>query len=159
VAVRENVPRGDSGDAAARASECVDAIAAALEEIARETPTLIRVGVDVPPPASRVRARSKMDALSAARHRGEAELHSPVGTAEIANFASLSRLSRVVITELGGATCSMNLRRASSAGIKTTTPVAIKFSDASDPALIRHLREGRALRGDCLHGGYRGASR
>ena len=43
----------------------VEAIAKVLDEIAREMPTHIAVGVDTPPPASRTRARSALDALSA----------------------------------------------------------------------------------------------
>jgi hypothetical protein len=43
----------------------VEAIAAVLDEIARELPTHIAVGVDQPPSASRTRARSAADDLSA----------------------------------------------------------------------------------------------
>ena len=68
----------------------VDAIAAVLDEIARELPTHIAVGVDLPPPASRIRARSAMDALAARVIQVRPTYIGTASTAEIENFASFT---------------------------------------------------------------------
>jgi hypothetical protein len=66
----------------------VEAIGAVLDEIARELPTQIAVGVDQPPSASRIRARSAMESLSTRviqirpAHIGAASF------AEVENFAT-----------------------------------------------------------------------
>jgi hypothetical protein len=65
-------------------------IAAVLDEIAREMPTHIAVGVDQPPPASRTRARSALDALAARVIQIRPTYVGSASTAEIENFASFN---------------------------------------------------------------------
>jgi len=68
----------------------VDAIADALDEIARELPTEIPVGVDNPPPPSRVRARRAMDALSARIIEVRPKYIARASAREVANFATFA---------------------------------------------------------------------
>jgi uncharacterized membrane protein YccC len=68
----------------------VEAIAAVLDEIALEFPTHIAVGVDTPPPASRVRARSAMDRLVARVLQVRPTYIRTASSAEIENFATFS---------------------------------------------------------------------
>jgi hypothetical protein len=65
VTAREDVPLDLRAMLHDEIQVTVDAIATVLSEIALEFPTHIIVGVDLPPPASRLRARSAMDALTA----------------------------------------------------------------------------------------------
>jgi len=65
VAAREPVSRELRAMLRTEIQVTVDAIATVLAEIALELPTQISVGVDLPPPASRARARSTMEVLSA----------------------------------------------------------------------------------------------
>ena len=68
----------------------VDAIAAVLDEIAREMPTHIAVGVDQTPPPSRIRARSALDALAARVIQVRPRYIGTASTEEIENFASFN---------------------------------------------------------------------
>src|ERR1700730_7344317 len=63
VSAREDVPRGVRAILQTEIGAAVDAIAAALDEIAREASTFIRTGPDQPPPPAAARGRSGMDAL------------------------------------------------------------------------------------------------
>lgn len=65
-----------------------DAIAAVLEEISRELPVKIEVGVDAPPPASRIRARLMTDRLSARAAELRPAYIGKASSAELENFAS-----------------------------------------------------------------------
>jgi hypothetical protein len=65
IAARESVPGEMQGLLGVELQAAVDAIARALDEIARELRTEILVGPDRPAPPSRTRARMAMDALSA----------------------------------------------------------------------------------------------
>jgi uncharacterized membrane protein YccC len=66
----------------------VDAIAAVLDEMTRELPTHIAVGADRPPPASRTRARSALDALTARVIQVRPSYIGTASSAEIENFAT-----------------------------------------------------------------------
>ncbi len=61
-----------------------------LDEIAHEIPTHIAVGVDQPPPPSRIRAREAMDALSARILEVRPVYLSQSSSAEIENFATIT---------------------------------------------------------------------
>jgi uncharacterized membrane protein YccC len=63
IAARQDVPGMIRAMIRPEIQATVDAIAAVLDEIARELPTHIAVGSDTPPPASRTRARSAMESL------------------------------------------------------------------------------------------------
>src|SRR5271170_5710615 len=68
----------------------VDAIAVVFAEIARELPTYIAVGVDKPPPTSRMRAGSAMDVLDARVVQVRPAYIGKASSAEIENFASFT---------------------------------------------------------------------
>jgi Fusaric acid resistance protein family len=85
---RQNVPEEIRNMARPEIQASVNAIAAVLDEIAREMPTQIAVGVDQPPPASRTRARSAFDALAARVIQIRPKYVGTSSTAEIENFAS-----------------------------------------------------------------------
>jgi uncharacterized membrane protein YccC len=87
---REDVPRDIRAMVRPEIQTSVDAIAAALEEIARELPTHISVGADEPPPALRARARAAVDNLSAAVIRVRPSYIHKASSAEIENFASFT---------------------------------------------------------------------
>ena len=85
---RQNVPHEIRNMVRPEIQMTVEAIAAVLDEIAREMPTHIAVGVDQPPPASRTRARSAFDALAARVIQIRPKYIGTASTAEIENFAS-----------------------------------------------------------------------
>jgi uncharacterized membrane protein YccC len=68
----------------------VDAIGSALDEIARELPSRIAVGVDQPAPASRTRARLMMDRLSARTAELRPTYTGRASSGELENFASFA---------------------------------------------------------------------
>jgi Fusaric acid resistance protein family len=90
VAAREDVPRLVRAMVRPEIQATVEAIAAVLNELAQQMPTHIAVGVDKPPPASRMRARSEMDALSARVNQIRPAYIGKASSAEIANFASFT---------------------------------------------------------------------
>jgi hypothetical protein len=90
VAARERVPGEIRGMLRAEIQAAVDAIAEVLDEIALEFPTEIPVGVDNPPPPSRVRARRAMDALSARIIEVRPRYIARASAREVANFAAFA---------------------------------------------------------------------
>jgi hypothetical protein len=90
VTARQNVPGEIRAMVRPEIQATVGAIAAVLDEIARELPTHITVGVDTPPPASRVRARSAMDRLGARVLQVRPTYISKASPAEIENFATFT---------------------------------------------------------------------
>jgi uncharacterized membrane protein YccC len=86
-AARQNVPGEIRAMARPELQATVDAIAAVLDELARELPTRIAVGVDQPPPTSRLRVRSAMDDLNA-RVIQIRPAYIGTSSAEIENFAT-----------------------------------------------------------------------
>jgi uncharacterized membrane protein YccC len=90
VAAREDVPRELRTMLHDEIQVTVDAIATVLSEIALEFPTQIIVGVDLPPPASRLRARSAMDALSARIIQLRPSYIGQASSAEVENLATFT---------------------------------------------------------------------
>jgi hypothetical protein len=90
IAARENAPGEIRAMVSPEIRTTVDAIAAALDEFARELPTHIAVGVDEPPPASRTRARSAIDALTARVTQVRPSYIGKASSAELENFASFT---------------------------------------------------------------------
>jgi hypothetical protein len=90
VAVRQNVPDEIRTMVRAEIQAAVDAISAVLDEIAHELPTHVAVGVDQPPPVSRVRARSAMDNLNNRVVQLRPVYIVSATTAEIENFATIT---------------------------------------------------------------------
>jgi fusaric acid resistance family protein len=86
----QNVPEEIRNMVRPETQMTVEAIAAVLDEIAREMPTHIAVGVDQPPPASRTRARSAFDALAARVIQIRPKYIGTASTVEIENFASFN---------------------------------------------------------------------
>jgi uncharacterized membrane protein YccC len=89
-AARQNVQEEIRAMVRPEIQATVEAIAAVLDELARELPTHIAVGVDQPPPAPRVRARSAMDGLSARVSQIRPAYIGKASSAEIENFASFT---------------------------------------------------------------------
>jgi uncharacterized membrane protein YccC len=89
-AARQNVPADIRAMVRPEIQATVDAIAEVLDEIARELPTHIAVGADQPPSASRTRARSMLDALSARIRQVRPAYIRTQSSAEIENFATFT---------------------------------------------------------------------
>ena len=89
-AARQNVPREMRAMVRPDIQATVEAIATVLDEIAHELPTHVAVGVDQPPPASRTRARSALDSLSARIIQVRPAYIGKASSAEIENFASFT---------------------------------------------------------------------
>ncbi len=87
---RQNVPNEIRDMVRPETQMTVEAIAAVLDEIAREILTHIAVGVDQRPPASRTRARAAFDALAARVIQIRPKYVGTASTAEIENFASFN---------------------------------------------------------------------
>ncbi|HZC46440.1 MAG TPA: hypothetical protein VE243_08180, partial [Candidatus Acidoferrum sp.] len=90
MAARQDVPRENLGMVRPEIEAAVGALAGAFEEISGELPTYIAVGVDTPPTAARMRARSAMDALSARVSQVRHEYLGKASSAEIENFATFT---------------------------------------------------------------------
>jgi hypothetical protein len=133
VAARENVPRGIRAMLRPEMEAAVDAIASALDEIAREAPTIIRVGPDQPPPPAAARARSVMDALNARVMQMTAEI-GRADAAELANSAAfndcLGTLTRFIERPLD--------EPPSDATSKSPARALSEATITRDPALLRH---------------------
>ncbi|MGA7760530.1 MAG: FUSC family protein [Candidatus Binataceae bacterium] len=112
----------------------VDAIAAVLDEIARELPTHIAVGVDKPPPASRTRARSALDVLSARIIQVRPAYVGKASSAEIENFASFND-SLAALTGHIERLLDEPPQPPDTALSKSAVP---RVTDAPDPALVRY---------------------
>jgi hypothetical protein len=90
LAARESVPRQIRAMARPEIQAAVEAIATVLDEIAGELPTHISVGRDLPPPASRTRARLATDILTARIIKIRPAYIGKASSAEIENFASFT---------------------------------------------------------------------
>jgi uncharacterized membrane protein YccC len=133
-AARENVPRGIRAMLQREIETAVDAIAAVLDEIAREAPILVRLGSDQPPPPAAVRARSAMDALSTRITQVRPAYIGTTGAAELGNFASftdcLATLTRLIERPLYEPPSD-------AASISSPRPLS-EPHNTRDAALIRH---------------------
>jgi uncharacterized membrane protein YccC len=146
VAARERLPRQITAMVRPEIKTAVDAIAAVLDEIAREVPTHIAVGVDKPPPVSRIRARSAMDALSARILQVRPVYLGKASSAEIENFATFTD-SLAVLTGHIERLLDEPPQPAAADSFSKVVPLS---TDAPDPALIRYsLKVGL-----CVVAGY-----
>lgn len=145
ISARENLPRAIPAMLRSGVQTAVDAIAAALDEIAREMPTHIAVGVDTPPPLSRVRARSAMDLLSIRIIQVRPAYISTASSAEIENFASFSDSLAALTGHI-----ERLLDQPPQPTEGTTAKAAQRQSSGVDPAVVRF-----ALKvGICTVAGY-----
>ncbi len=87
---RQNVPGQVRAMVRPELQATVDAIATVLDEIAHELPTHVAVGVDQTPPASRTRARSMLDALTARILQVRPTYIRTASPAELENFAAFT---------------------------------------------------------------------
>ena len=131
---RQNVPGQVRAMVRPEIQATVEAIATVFDEMARELPTHVAVGSDKAPPASRTRARSAMDALSARVVQVRPVYIRIASPAELENFAdftdSLAALTREIEHLLDEppeppATASSN-------------NAAPRSTDGPDPALVRY---------------------
>jgi len=90
VTARENVPRQIRGMVQTEVREAVAAIAAVLDEMARELPTHIAVGVDLPQTASRIRVQSAIEALAARITEVRPAYVGQASSGEMENFAAFT---------------------------------------------------------------------
>jgi predicted membrane protein len=112
----------------------VDAHATVLNEIARELPTHIAVGVDLPPPASRTRARSAMDSLNARVIQLRPAYIDKASPTELENFAAFDD-SLAALTALIERLLDEPPQPPAAALSNTSVP---RLTDAPDPALVRY---------------------
>jgi fusaric acid resistance family protein len=89
-ATLQNVPREVRDLVRPEIQATVDAIAVVLDEDSHELPTHIEVGPDQTPPASRTRARSALDALSARILQVRPTYIRTASSAELENFADFT---------------------------------------------------------------------
>ncbi len=89
-AARQNVPREIRAMVRPEIEATVNALAAVFDEIATEMHTHLSVGADLPPPASRTRAESALDTLSARVIQVRPTYIRTASSAEIENFASFT---------------------------------------------------------------------
>jgi hypothetical protein len=134
VAVRANVPRQIRAMVRPEIQTAVQAIAAALDEIARELPTHISVGVDLPPPASRTRARQAMDALSARVLVLRPAYIRNASSREIENFASFTDSIAALTTHIERLLDEPPQPLAAS----SNSAFVARITNAPDPALVRY---------------------
>jgi uncharacterized membrane protein YccC len=129
---RQDVPKEIRDMVRPETQMTVEAIAAVLDEIAREIPTHIAVGVDQPPPASRTRARAALDALAARVIQIRPKYVGTASTAEIENFASFND-SLAVLTAHIERLLDEPPQPPAAAPSKSAAP----RSTALDPAVVR----------------------
>jgi hypothetical protein len=131
---RQNVPGEIRAMARPELQATVDAIAAVLDELARELPTRIAVGVDQPPPASRTRARSAADHLSARVIQIGPAYVGKASSAEIENFPTFKD-SLAALT--GHIERLLDEPPQPPVAAPSHSPVP-RLTDAPDPALVRY---------------------
>jgi uncharacterized membrane protein YccC len=135
VTVRQNVPAQVREMVRPEIQATVAAIAIVLDELAHELPTHVAVGVDQTPPASRTRARSMLDALTARILQVRPTYIGKVSSAEIENFAdfadSLATLTRHIEHLLDEPPQPSAAASAKSGGPRSTAgpdPAVVRFS-------------------------------
>jgi hypothetical protein len=134
ITARENPPREILAMVRPEIQATVEAIASVLDEIAHELTVAIPVGPDKSPPASRMRARSVMDALSARIVRVRPAYIGRASPAAIVNFGSfndsLARLTEHIERLLD----EPPQPRPAAASHYTASDV----SNAPDPSVVRY---------------------
>ncbi len=133
-AARQDVPGEIRAMVQPELQATVDAIAAVLDEIARELPTYIAVGVDLPPPPSRLRARAAMDSLSARVIQVRPSYIGKVSSAELENFASFTDS---LATLTGHIERLLDEPPVPPSALASNTAV-VRLTDAPDPAVVRY---------------------
>jgi uncharacterized membrane protein YccC len=98
ISALQVVPRGIRRIVRPQLEAVVGAIAEVLGEIVQEIPTTIPVGVDLPPPSSRIRARSALAALTARVIEVRPFYLERASTAEIANFGAFNDALATIIS-------------------------------------------------------------
>ena len=88
IAVREDVPAQVRAMMRPEIESAVDAITAALDDMAHDASSLMRSGADRPPTAAAFRARLLMDALTARIDQARRVYSRSAGGPEVTNFAS-----------------------------------------------------------------------
>src|SRR5580704_15256201 len=133
-AARQNVPGEIRAMVLPEIQATVEAIALVLDEIARELPTHIAVGADQPPPASRTRARTAMDALSARIVQIRPTYIGKASSAEIETFATFTD-SLAALTGHVERLLDEPPQQPAAAPSNSVVP---RLTDAPDPALVRY---------------------
>jgi uncharacterized membrane protein YccC len=112
----------------------VDAIATVLSEMALEWPKQISAGVDLPPPPSRLRARSAMDALNARIIQLRPTYIGHASSAEIENLATVND-SLATLTGHIERLLDEPPQPPAAAPSNAAVP---RLSDAPDPAVVNY---------------------
>lgn len=135
VAARESVPRYVRGLLRPDIESAADAIAAALDEIARQGMVQIRTGPDEPPSPAAARMRSALDALDA---RIIEERPSYIGNASVAELANLSAVDESL--QMMARLLERPLDTPPMAAAPQPRRIALPTSSPAspDPALMRH---------------------
>ncbi len=133
-AARQNVPGEIRALVRLELQATVDAIATVLDELAHELPTHIAVGVDQPPPASRTRTRSALDALTARVLQVRPSYISKASSAELENFAAFND-SLAALT--GHIERLLDEPPQPTAAAPSASPVP-RLTDPPDPAHVRY---------------------
>ena len=134
ISARENVPRRLRAIVHPELEAAVDAIASALDEIARDAPTIINTGPDRPPSPAAARASSAMATLNARILQIMPGETGRADAPELANFASfnegLGALTRFIERPLD--------EPPSDAAPTSPARAPSKPTATRDPALLRH---------------------
>ena len=133
-AARQDVPSEIRAMVRPELQATVDAIAAVLDEISRELPTYIAVGVDQPPPASRTRARAAMDALAARIIQVRPAYIGKASSAEIENFATFTDS----LAALTGHIDRLLDEPPQPAAAAPASIAALPSANTPDPAIVRY---------------------
>jgi hypothetical protein len=133
IAVRQNVPRVIRGMIRPEIQATVDAVGAVLDEIARELPTHIAVGSDTPSSASRTRARSAMESLSARIIQIRPVYIKKASPAEIENFATFTDSLAALTGHI-----DHPLDEPPQSHTRASSKSAPRLTDDPDPSLVRY---------------------
>ena len=130
---RQNVPGQVRAMVRPEIQATVDALATVLDEIAHELPTHVAVGSDKPPPPSRTRARSAMDALSARVVQVRPVYIRTASPADLENFADFTDSLAALTREIEHLLDEPPEPPATAPG----SGAVPRSADAPDPAVIR----------------------
>jgi hypothetical protein len=134
ILAREDTPRGIRAMVRSEIQATGEALAAVLDDLTRELPKHIAVGPDQPPPASRIRARAAMDALSARIIEIRPGFIGTASSAEIENIASFM----ASLAELTGHIERLLEELPQPPATVSPNTAVPRLSHAPDPALVRY---------------------